>query len=75
MKTIDIGSRLELFVDRHLIDKLEDVELRVHEPQPLPLPKSPLPVSYGTVIKEGDRYRAYYRDYRPDSILSGYVIV
>ena len=38
-----------------LIDTLKDVELRVHDPRPLPLPRSPLPVSYSTVIKEGDR--------------------
>ena len=60
-QVIEIGSRLEMFVDRQLIDKLEGVELRLHEPQPLPLPKSPLPVLYATVIKDDNLYRAYYR--------------
>src|SRR5688572_12071213 len=29
---LDIGSRLELFVDRHLIDKMDGVALRLHRP-------------------------------------------
>ena len=62
---VDIGDRLELFVDRHLIDTLENAELRLHEPQPLPLARNPLPISYSTVIKDGDLFRAYYRDSRP----------
>ena len=60
--TIDIGSRLELFVDRLLIDRLDGAELRMHRPQKLPLAVSPLPDgAYATVIKDGDLYRAYYR--------------
>ena len=63
---IDIGSRLELFVDRYLIERLEGVELRLHEPKSMPLSESPLPVGYTTVIKDGNLYRGYYLDYRPD---------
>jgi len=62
---INIGSRLELFVDRQLIDRMEQVELRLHEPQKLPLPVSPLRGDYATVIKDGDLYRAYYRGNDP----------
>ncbi len=60
---IDIGSRLELFVDHYLVAQsaLENVTLRLHEPQEMPLPKSPLIGGYMTVIKDGDLYRAYYR--------------
>lgn len=58
---IEIGSRLELFVDRHLIDKLDGLELRLHEPRPMPPAASPVTGSYMTVIQDGDRYRAYYR--------------
>ena len=29
---IDIGSRLELFVDDYLIDRLDGAELRMHQP-------------------------------------------
>ena len=64
VQPINIGERLEMFVDRYLIDMLDGVELRMHEPLPLPLPKNPLPVCYTTVIKDGAVYRAYYRDSR-----------
>jgi hypothetical protein len=65
-EVVNIGSRLELFIDRYLIDKLENVQLRLHEPRSSPLSKSPLPVGYTTVIKEDSLYRGYYLDYRPD---------
>jgi len=65
-KAIKIGSQLELFVDRYLIDKMAGVELFMHEPQRLPMAKSPLQGAYLTVIKDGDIYRGYYRDSRPD---------
>jgi hypothetical protein len=64
VKPIDVSDRLELFVDRCLIDKLDGVELRMHEPLTMPLSKKPLPVSYTTVIKDEDVYRAYYREIR-----------
>ena len=64
-KAVDIGSRLELFVDRVLVDRLDNVAFRLHRPQRLPLGKSPLIGSYATVIKDGDLYRAYYRAVKP----------
>lgn len=63
---IHIGSRLELFVDRHLVDGMEGVEFRLHHPHAAPLPKSPLVGSYATVIKDGDLYRGYYREVDPN---------
>lgn len=61
-QSIDIGSRCELFVDKHLIDKMQHAELKLHSPVKAPRPKSPLPVRHMvTVIKDGDRYRAYWR--------------
>ena len=33
-EALDIGSRLELFVDDYLIDSREGVRLQLHEPQP-----------------------------------------
>jgi hypothetical protein len=60
---MQLGSRLELFVDCHLIDRLEGLELRMHRPQRGPLSPSPIKGQYMTVIKDGDRYRAYYRDH------------
>ncbi|MBL9199646.1 MAG: hypothetical protein JNL39_04025 [Opitutaceae bacterium] len=62
----DIGSRLELFVDRHLVERVDDVEFRLHAPVKAPRPKSPLPERHMvTVIKDGDRYRAWYRGKDP----------
>lgn len=65
---MDIGQRRELFVGRQLIDKMDNVEFRLHEPQPQPRPKNPLPIIYGTVIKDGDIYRGYYRAVRKGHI-------
>ena len=65
-QTIHIGTRLELFIDRLIIDTLNNVEFRLHEPKPLPLSDNPLPGIYTTVIKDDNIYRGYYRDYRPD---------
>jgi hypothetical protein len=61
-----VGDRLELFVDGALVDRMESVEYRLNRPQPQPLPENPLPVPYATVIKDGDRYQAWYRDVLPD---------
>ncbi|MFK7776813.1 MAG: hypothetical protein QM501_01665 [Gimesia sp.] len=59
---IDIGARRELFVDKLLIDKMHQTELKLHNPVKAPRPKSPLPVRHMmTVIKDGDHYQAYWR--------------
>ncbi len=70
MAAVDIGSRLELFVDRYLIQELNGVELKLHEPVRSPIRgqapqglNQPPASHYMTVIKDGDLYRAYYRDY------------
>jgi len=63
---VDIGSHLELFVDRHLVDALKGATFCLHHPQAYPLPKSPVGGGYMSVLKDGDLYRAYYREYRPD---------
>lgn len=62
MATIDIGSRLELFVDHYLIENLRGTTLRLHPPHKMPLAQHPFAGGYATVIKDGDLYRAYYRD-------------
>ena len=64
---LDIGSRRELFVDYYLIDSMEDVELKLHEPRnegvalQLDQPWESPYACYFTVFKEEDRYRMYYR--------------
>ena len=66
--TLDIGSRLELFVDDYLIDSMEGVRLKLHSPQPREIALSFADVRweglvsfYPTVMKDGYLYRAYYR--------------
>ncbi len=64
---INIGSRLELFTDGCLIDKMNGVELRLHHPvrrevalyfdAPWEGPWS----GYVTVFEDADGYRMYYR--------------
>lgn len=65
---IDIGSRLELLVDRFLIERMDEVEFKLHRPVRLPKAKQPLPANrhYITVLKDGDRFRAYWRGSNPD---------
>ena len=66
-EAIDIGSRLELFVDRHLIDSMQGVSLKQHHPvdageaMKFDLPWEGPYCAYCTVIKDGDTYRMYYR--------------
>ena len=62
---VHLGKRLELFVDHLLVESMDGLAFRLHSPQPLPLPENPLPGPYTTVLKDGDRYRAYYRDHIP----------
>ncbi|HSW46416.1 MAG TPA: hypothetical protein VLM89_12680 [Phycisphaerae bacterium] len=64
---IDIGSRLELFVDHYLIDGMKDAELRLHSPVPREIvftfdkPWEGGLSAYASIIKDGDQYRLYYR--------------
>lgn len=68
---IAIGSRLQLFVDDHLIEKLDRCELKLHEPVlagtalKLDAPWEGSFCGYFTVLKDGGTYRMYYRG-RPD---------
>lgn len=65
---IKIGSRLELFVDRYLIDEISgDAELCLQKPAPKEValvtdkPWEGNTCAYYTVFQDGDRYRMYYR--------------
>ena len=60
---MQVGSRLELFVDRYLFEEVDGLKLKMHAPQPAPASSAPVRGHYVTVIKDGDRYCAYYRDY------------
>ena len=64
---LDIGSRLELFVDRYLVERLDGVELKLHSPTPREVafrfdaPWEGASSTYVSVLRDADRYRAYYR--------------
>jgi hypothetical protein len=66
-EAIDIGSRLQLFVDDYLIEEMSGVELTLHRPTPmetvleLDQPWENETNGYFTVFKDDDRYRMYYR--------------
>jgi hypothetical protein len=64
---VDIGSRLELFVDKYLIERMDNVGLRLTTPQPqetvltFDAPWEGRYSAYVTVLHDGDCYRMYYR--------------
>ena len=64
---LDIGSRVEPFLDHFLIDRLQNSRLKMHPPTPREVaiqfdkPWEGLISFYPTVLKDGDTYRAYYR--------------
>ncbi|TWU26811.1 hypothetical protein Pla52o_06660 [Novipirellula galeiformis] len=59
---LNIGSRRELFVDRHLVGGLNGTSLKLHTPQ-LAAPVSPARPHghYATVLKDTDKFQFYYR--------------
>ena len=64
---VEVGDRRELFVDRQLIERMDRVDLRLHEPRPagtalqLNQPWEGIVSGYFTVLQDGSRYRMYYR--------------
>jgi hypothetical protein len=66
---IEIGSRRELFVDRHLIDRLDGVRMEMHRPQPREVvmrfdkPWESYSPGYTTIIRDDEKglFRMYYR--------------
>jgi hypothetical protein len=66
-KPVEIGSRLELFVDHFLIDKLTNVSLALERPRDEGIalrfdkPWEGRFCGYATIIHDGPLFRAYYR--------------
>ncbi len=66
-EALNIGSRLELFVDDYLIEVMEGVGLKLHEPRSagkvltFDKPWEGTTSAYATVFKDEDHYRMYYR--------------
>lgn len=64
---IDIGDRLQLFVDNLLVDKMEGTSLQLNHPVakeavlPFDRPWEGLYCGYATVLEDGGRWRLYYR--------------
>ncbi|MBN1490454.1 MAG: hypothetical protein JXA69_11110 [Phycisphaerae bacterium] len=76
---LDIGSRRELFVDHYLIDEFSNTDLAMHEPVRREVAlkfdnpwEGPF-AGYITVLKDGDRYRMYYRGTENDRLEGGVV--
>lgn len=69
-EAVDIGDRLELFVDRALIDSMDDVGFFLHEPHEVPTTTSGFGGAYMTVLHDEGLLRAYFRraheDYKGD---------
>lgn len=67
MKTIDVADQLQLFLDDTLIDAMKGLELRLQHPRPAEIvlrKDKPWEDNYmfdPVVIKDGDRYRMWYR--------------
>src|SRR5262249_48886971 len=63
----NLGDRRELFVDRFLIDKLEGAELTLERPCPEEVvlrfdqPWEGAFCGYATVLRDGPKFRLYYR--------------
>lgn len=62
---IDLGTRLELFVDHYLIETLKGARLELQRPWPAPLAPGSPRVCYTTVFRENGLYRRYQREVRP----------
>lgn len=66
---IDVGSRLELMLDDHLIESLTNLSFRLHSPTPaervvtFDAPWETPTIGYATFLKDGDSYRMYYTSY------------
>lgn len=70
---LDIGSRLELFVDEHLIERLAgDVAQHLHQPEPRDVvlvtdqPWEGNTCAYYSIFQDGEIYRMYYRGSHAD---------
>lgn len=65
-----IGSRLELFVDRHLVDQLLGrARFELHHPRLSERGENPQPESpWGNVFKEGDTYKMLVRGFKDPKV-------
>ena len=70
LEVVDIDSRRELFVDHHLIEKLDGARLTLHRPQPREVamkfdqPWEGNTSGYPTVMRDGELFKMIYRGHR-----------
>lgn len=70
---VDVGARRELFVDRHLIDRIDGTTLTLHRPVDRgPVLKFDHPwegpfCAYVTVLRTPEKFQMYYRGATPGS--------
>jgi hypothetical protein len=75
---IDLGTRIQMFVDEYLIDRKQNVELKLTEPQrrevvlELNKPWESNTSAYYTVFRDGEKIRLYYRGASSDDGSDGY---
>jgi hypothetical protein len=64
---LDVGSRLQLFVDEHIIASMQNTRLELHRPVPREVvfkfdaPWEGEMSAYVTMMQDGDLFRMYYR--------------
>lgn len=64
---VDIGSRLQLFVDDGLIESMQGVDLKLHEPRDegtvfvFDQPWEGVTSGYAAIVEDGGIYRMFYR--------------
>ena len=74
---LDIGSRRELFVDDHLVDRMENLSFEYHTPRKAEVvfefnaPWEGSSSAYVTIFKDGPIYRMYYRAVEGNAPASG----
>ena len=70
-EAVDIGTRLELFIDDFLIDRMTGLELELHHPVPQGVvlrhdrPWEGSGCGYHQIFRDGDLFRLYYRGWQP----------
>ena len=63
---LNLGTRLEMFIDHFLIEQLKGTRLKLHEPRPAGIavrfgdPWDEVPNGTATILEDNGRYRLYY---------------
>ena len=72
VKPIDIADHVEMFVDDYLIEQMQGMSLKLQTPERREVvmtfdkPWEGTASGYHTIIKDGEKYRLYYRGFCPE---------